>query len=182
MHRLTATVFLLVASLSFVLPSCCCNKGLEGANACSWVLTCVELDHSLVQNAGTLPIYRRSDGYTFGREPVAMGTMQGSREGLWSIRVTFQEPVVAFSGRQGVHEYDVLTLSGKVCPKDETLIMGQGAFPSQVANGIATEVRVNRISDTKMKIQPLTRGRPLPYIFLFDSTPPQPRQVSIPLL
>ena len=68
------------------------QSGLEEANSCVWVLTCVELDRSLMCNAGNLPIYRRSDGYSFGREPVAIGTMQGSTEGLWSVNVRFKEP------------------------------------------------------------------------------------------
>jgi hypothetical protein len=182
MHRLLAALsFVLFVSPVLVAPGCCCPSGLEEANDCTWILTCVELDKSLVCNAGTLPIYRRTDGYSFGREPVALGTMQGSREGLWSVNVTFKEPVVAFSGRSGVHQYDVLQLAGKV-QKSGDKICAQGAFPSNVAMGVATEVNIDRISQTKMKIQPATRGKRLPYIFTFDSTPPQPRAVSIPLL
>jgi hypothetical protein len=181
MHRLAVVLTCLASCALLLLPSCCCPSGLEEANQCNWVLTCVEIDQSLMRNAGTLPIYYRRDGYSFGREPVAMGTMQGSRDGLWSISIKFKEPVVAFSGRSGVHEYDVLTVSGKWNEKQEKII-AQGAFPDVVATGVATEVHVVRVSETKMKLRPATRGRVLPYVFTFDSTPPQPRPVSIPLL
>jgi hypothetical protein len=164
-----------------VLSACCSTQPLEDANQCSWVLACVQLDTSVLGNAGSLPIYRRADGYTFGREPVALGTMQGSRDGLWSINVRFKEPVVAFSGRSGVHEYDVLTLAGK-CKKGGACIAAQGAFPSNVAMGVATEVYVKRLSKTRLSVQPATRGKRLPYVFIFDSTKPAPQPVSVPLV
>jgi hypothetical protein len=46
--------------------------------------------------------------------------------------------------------------------------------------GIATEVYITRCSDTKIKLQPATRGKLLPYVFVFDTTPAQARPVSIP--
>jgi hypothetical protein len=135
----------------------------------------------VIGNAGTLPIYRREDGQSFGREPVALGTMQGSSEGLWSINVKFRETVVAFSGRTGTHEYNVLTLAGK-CQKGGQRIMAQGAVPTNTALGVATEVAITRVSETKIKLQPATRGRRLPYVFTFDTTPAQARPVTVPLL
>jgi hypothetical protein len=170
----------LLASLILLGPSCS-SPCLEECDVKTWILTCVEIDRSKLCNAGSLPMYRRSDGYSFGREPVALGTMQGSRDGLWSISVRFRETVVAFSGRSGVHEYDVLKLAGK-CKPDGDCISSQGAFPSDVALGIATEVYLDRISDTKLKVQPATRGKRLPYVFTFDTTPAQARPVSVPLL
>ena len=179
MHRQS---FVCLALAAIVTSSCCyVPVGLEPEDRCTWILTCVEFDRSAIGNAGTLPIYRREDGQSFGREPVAMGTMQGSSEGLWSISVKFRETVVALSGRSGVHEYDVLTLAGK-CKKGGQTICAQGALPADVATGIATEVRIERISKTKLKLHPATRGRPLPYIFTFETTPAQARPVSVPML
>lgn len=181
MHRVASLMScVVILALPFLLASCCATEPLAEANQCSWVLTCVQLDRSVIHNAGSMPVYRRADGHTFGREPVAIGTMQGSRDGLWSINVRFKEPVVAFSGRSGSHEYEVLALSGK-SKKGGACIQAQGAFPTDVAMGVATEAYVTRISKTKLAIQPATRGKRLPYIFTFDSTPPAPQPVSIPL-
>jgi hypothetical protein len=180
MRRAIALRAFLAASLILLAPACT-SPCLEECDVRTWILTCVEVDRSVLCNAGSLPIYRRADGYSFGLEPVALGTMQGSREGLWSINVRFRESVVAFSGRSGMHEYDVLKLAGK-CKKDGNCIAAQGAFPSNVALGVATEVYLDRISDTKLKVQPATRGKRLPYVFTFDTTPAQARTVSVPLL
>jgi hypothetical protein len=171
-----------LALAPLALSSCCyAPVGLEPEDRCTWILTCVELDRSALGNVGSLPIYRREDGQSFGREPVAIGTMQGSSEGLWSINVRFRESVVALTGRTGVHEYDVLTLAGK-CAQSGEKIVAQGAIPREVMPGIATEVRIRRISKTKIKLQPASRGQPLPYVFTFDTTPAQARPVSVPML
>jgi hypothetical protein len=147
----------------------------------SWYLTRVELDRTLLGNTGSLPVYNKSDSYSFGREPLAIGMMQASREGLWTVSVKFRETVVAFAGRTGTHEYDVIQLAGK-CDKSGQRIVAQGAIPADVMTGVATEVHVTKISDTKLRVQPATRNKRLPYVFTFDSTPVQARPVSIPLL
>jgi hypothetical protein len=176
-----------IAAAAAFLPSCACNEPVEEppkrvqTNDCLFYLTCVEIDSSNLHNAGTLPVYRRSDGYTFGQEPVAYGTMQASSSGLWSINVKFRESVVALSGRTGAHEYPVLTLAGR-SRNDGKRIVSQQAAPTDVRTGVATEVRVRKISNTKLKIQPATCDRVLPYVFTFDRCQVQPRPIPIPLL
>src|SRR5262245_16745722 len=127
MHRFHSAAACLALVL-VLLPACttCCLKEEDRR---SYVLTCVELDHSLLHNAGSLPIYRKSDGSSFGSEPVAQGVMQATKEGLWTVSVRFRETVVALSGRTAVHEYDVLTLSGKA-DSSGTRICSQNALPS----------------------------------------------------
>lgn len=181
-NRLAA---LLVASCA-LFPSCCCEPVPEKPKTiktddCLWYLTCVEIDRSKLCNAGSLPIYRQSDGYSFGSEPVAYGTMQASRAGLWSINVKFRESVVALSGRTGAHEYEVLTLAGK-SQNEGCRIVSRNCPPGSVRIGTATEVRVKKLSANKLKIQPATGDCLLPYVFTFDRTAVQPRAVSIPLL
>jgi len=163
-----------------LLPACesCCIKEED---RCSYVLTCVEIDRSSLQNTGSLPIYRKSDGSSFGSEPVAIGTLQASREGLWNVSVRFKETVVAMGGRTAVREYEVLSLSGKA-DKSGQRICAQGAMPENVMLGIATELNVSKVSETKIRVQPSTRGKMLPYVFTFDRQPAQARAVTIPLL
>jgi hypothetical protein len=180
MHRSHSVLRACVVLALVLLPSCtsCC---LKPEDRCSYVLTCVEIDRSLLQNAGSLPIYRKSDGSSFGSEPVAQGVMQATRDGLWTVSVRFRETVVALAGRTAVHEYDVLTLAGKADSSGQR-ICAQGALPANVMTGIATEVYVTKISDTKLRVQASTREKRLPYIFTFDRAPAQARPVTIPQL
>jgi hypothetical protein len=182
MHRHSFLLFAALATAGMFSSSCCSSTCLrEEDRKANFVLTCVEVDRSLLCNTGSLPVYHKSDGYSFGSEPVAIGAMQSSRDGLWTVNVKFRETVVGFGGRTGTHEYDVIQLAGKADKSGER-ICAQGAIPSDVMTGIATQVHVTKISDTKIKVQPATRNKKLPYVFTFDSTPPQPRPVSIPLL
>jgi hypothetical protein len=180
MHRspLAQLVLLALAAVSF--PACQ-STCLEPTDRHPWILTRVEIDCNQLHNTGSLPVYRKTDGYTFGQEPVAIGIMQASQEGLWTISVRFRETIVSFGGRTGTHEYEVVQLAGKA-DKSGQRICAQGAIPTDVKTGIATEVRVTKISTTKLKVQPYTRDKKLPYVFTFDCTPAQARPVSIPLL
>jgi hypothetical protein len=182
MHRRSFILLTALVGAGAFSSSCCSPTCLKEEDRDSnFVLTGVEIDRSQLCNTGSLPIYRRADGYSFGAEPVAIGAMQASRDGLWTVNVKFRETVVAFAGRTGTHEYDVIQLAGKADKSGER-ICAQGAIPSDVMVGVATQVYVTKISDTKVKVQPATRNKKLPYVFTFDSTPPQPRPVSIPLL
>ena len=180
MHRVHSAALALVV-LALASSASCTSTCLKEEDRRAWVLTCIEIDRSQLQNTGSLPVYHKSDGYSFGREPVALGSMQASRDGLWTINVRFRETVVAFAGRTGVHEYEVLQLAGKADSSGQRIV-AQGALPTDVMTGIATEVCVTKISDTKIRVQPSTRSKRLPYVFVFDSTPAQARPVSIPLL
>jgi hypothetical protein len=179
-------LFAALAAAAVLLPSCSCQPVADEpvrkkTEERAWYLTCIDIDKSRLDNAGTLPMYRRTDGYAFGQQPVAYGSMQASKDGLWSITVKFSEPVVAFSGRSGMHEYDVFTLAGKMS-QDGRKICAQGALPAQVMTGIATEAWIQKISDTKYRVQAATREKVLPYVYVFDRTPVQARAVTIPLL
>src|SRR5262249_21292374 len=147
---------------ALLLSSCCtyepCKPKSPPVQECAWYLTCVEIDQSHLCNAGSLPVYRRSDGYAFGQQPVAYGSMQSTRDGLWSINVKFRETIVGFAGRSGTHEYDIITLAGKG-GKDGCHIVSQNAMPAQVLTGVPTEVWMEKISDTKLRIQPATREK-----------------------
>lgn len=181
MHRFHSVLAaILLAAVPFS-ASCCCNPCLKPEDRRQWVLTCVDVDRSALCNAGSLPMYHKSDGYSFGSEPTAIGAMQASRDGLWTIDVKFRETVVGFSGRTGAHEYSVIQLAGK-CDSSGQRICAQGAMPSDVMTGLATEVHVTKISDCKLKVQAWTKNKRLPYVYTFDKTPPQPRPVSVPLL
>src|SRR5262245_22148691 len=91
-------LFSLVVAAAFT-ESCCysepvCPQKCPKAADQPWYLTCVEIDRSNLHNTGSLPMYRKDDRAGFGQDPVAFGTMQASREGLWSISVRFRESVV----------------------------------------------------------------------------------------
>jgi hypothetical protein len=180
MHRAPLAHLVLVALSAVSFPSCSSTQ-LEETDRHPWILTRVEVDCNLLHNTGSLPVYHKTDGYTFGQEPVAIGIMQASQEGLWTISVRFRETVVSFGGRTGTHEYEVVQLAGKA-DKSGQRICAQGAIPTDVKTGIATEVSVTKISDTKLRVQAWTRTKKLPYVYTFDCTPAQARPVSIPLL
>jgi hypothetical protein len=182
MHRFSHIAFAVLVTASIVASSCASTEAcLKEEDRRAWYLTKVEIDRCNLHNTGSLPVYHTSDGYSFGREPVAMGLMQASCEGLWTINVKFRETIVAFAGRTGSHEYEVLQLAGKA-DKSGRRILAQGAIPTDVMTGVATEVHVTKTAPTKLRVQPATRDKLLPYIFTFDCTPVQARPVSIPLL
>jgi hypothetical protein len=181
MHRIHPVLPVLALAAGLALSSCCTQECLKEEDRRTWYLTCVAIDRNQLGNTGSLPVYHKTDGYSFGREPVALGMMQASREGLWTVNVRFRETVVAYGGRTGTHEYEVLQLAGK-CDKSGKRICAQGALPNDVMTGIATEVHVCKISPTKLTVQAATRNKRLPYVFTFDCTPAQARPVSVPLL
>ncbi len=145
----------------------------------SWVLSEVQIDEPNIKNAGSLPVYHRSDLSGFGSPPQAYGVMQASDDGLVAIQVNFREVVVGLGGGTASHEYAIVDVVGHKSD-DGRHVVRQGINAPDARLGTVTEVFCEKVSDTRMRVQPATNGVLLPYIFTFEASLGYQRPVAIP--
>ncbi len=167
-----------VALLAQAFPGCT-NPSAKHVETTSWVLSQVEVDPSLVKNAGSIPVFRRADLAAFNAPPQAYGDIQKSDDGQYVVRVKFREPVVGLSGSTAVQEYEIVNLVGR---KDDSgkMIEDQRTMRRTVPLGTVTEVVILDDSGTRLRLQPATNGTLLPYTFTFEASLAYQRIVTIP--
>jgi hypothetical protein len=161
-----------------VLSGGCYSSGTKGTEHVDWVLTGVDLDRSVLKNAGSMPLFRRPSGTNFGGAPVAIGSFRSADTGRAACRVVFEEPVVGPSGRVTAFRYEVVSMAGMRSEDGKRL--SSGAAPGSTPLGAPTELRFDRVDQKTLVARAFTDATPLPYVFTFSSSAGVERPVEIP--
>jgi len=158
-----------------------CYSASAAPDRSSWTLVAVDWNAAHAANTGVLPTFRRGSATTFAPAPAAFGTLRISEDGKAACEVRFEEPVIGLSGRAAVQRYDVIAFAGRR-GDDKNVLVAPYADVTQAAVGTPTELRLEKVSATRVRVHPYTGARPLPYAFTFASDVGVERPVQIPFI
>ncbi len=171
----------LLLALLISFPSCS-TPGLGSSGRVeSYALVRLELDPTLMPNAGFLPIFREQGGESFGLVPRAIGYLRTTEQRKVAIEVTIREPLVGLGGRMSVNEYSLLQFFGTI-EEDGSKILPADASVVTPKPGIPTVLHVQRENDHLLRVQPASGDKLLPYVYYFARTPMQPSLINAPPL
>ena len=162
------------------LASACASQGMSKEDRINWTLSAVEIDEANIAKAGSMPVFRRTDGQSFGQTPHAVGSLRMSDDGLVACNVRFQESVMGLTGTRTLQEYDIVNLVGKSMDNGRR-VDGHVGGTREVPLGTVTDLVIERISSKQIRVRPMSRDIALPYTFVFEPASMQ-HPVTVPLV
>jgi hypothetical protein len=166
---------------SLLLAGCSSVDSDFRTKSLTYVLVRLDLDSGALANAGHTPLFRDLGSAGFGQEPRAMGSFRTTAQGKAAMDVIVREPVVGIGGRRSVVEHSLIHFLGTLDEEGRTVAPLDGD-QSGVAPGRPTVLHITHLSKTRISVQAASGGNPLPYVFVFDSTPIQPPAVRVPMV
>ena len=164
-----------IVILSLVCSSGCKTRSFSHWTKNSqWVLVKVELDRRHLGNRGKLPIFAPQSDESFGRAPMAMGSLAVSEDGRVVCRIMFQE-----ESPDGSYRYPVLTFDGLFGDDPGRIELVRPPGPN-VPLGVATVLHVRELRNGRLEVQGATGEKLLPYVFVFARPPARMGLVPIP--
>lgn len=168
--------FVLLAAAG-LLPACAGGGDPDWSRPQAWTLVRVDLDRSLLDQRGSLPVFTEPGTHEFGVVPFARGRLSVSKEGRVVCRVTafeprtddpdraYRHPLVVFNGFPEEHPGEVVSLQRT---RENTPL------------GRATRLLVERDERGILKVQAATGDKLLPYIYWFAPRPALRKGVKMP--
>jgi hypothetical protein len=159
-----------------------CYSTNVAPEATNWFLVEVRYDPALAGNVGDLPTFRRPAGTNFAGAPAATGFLKVGDTGKAVCVVRFDEPVVGHSGRISAQRYEIVNFSGSRTEEDDERFVSRIGGGGDARLGVATELRIERSTPTRLLVSPSTRDKALPYRYVFASDVSAERPVEIPFV